>query len=158
MGSLPRMTEATAQKIFRQTLTARMARRRLSRHLEGLESERGLWVRVQKLAPEAWATLEEDIWCDEPKVKITIRVDASVAKFYRAMGPGYQGRMNRVLATFAQMRIGEVERETRSLRELLDAYGPEVSDRLRQAWSEVPDVIKEGLGEEAEFWDRWLST
>ncbi len=152
------MTGASGQKIFRQTETARMARRRLSRHLEGLESDQGLWVRVQSVAPEAWATLEEDIWCDEPKVKITLRIDASVAKFYRAMGPGYQARMNRVLASFAQMRIGEVEREARSLRELLDAYGPEVSDRLRQSWIEVPDVVKEGLGEEAVFWDRWLST
>ncbi len=152
------MTGATGQKTFRQTETARMARRRLSRHLEGLESDQGLWGRVQSVAPEAWATLEEDIWCDEQKVKITIRIDASVAKFYRAMGSGYQARMNRVLASFAQMRIGEVEREARSLSQLLDAYGPEVSDRLRQSWSEVPDVIKEGLGEEAEFWDRWLST
>ncbi|AZQ68992.1 hypothetical protein EF888_18765 [Silicimonas algicola] len=152
------MTGTTAQKTFRQTQTARMARRRLSRHLEGLESDQGLWARVQTVAPEAWATLEEDIWCDEPKVKITLRIDASVAKFYRAMGPGYQARMNRVLASFALMRIGEVEREARSLRELLDSYGPEVSDRLRQAWSEVPDVFKEALGVEAEFWDRWLST
>ena len=34
----------------------------------------------------------------------------SVAKFYRAMGEGYQARINRLLRTWAQMKIaGEVQ-------------------------------------------------
>ena len=44
----------------------------------------------------------------ERKVKITIRLDESVVKFYRAMGVGYQARMNRVLQTYAQMQIAQV--------------------------------------------------
>ena len=43
---------------LRQTRTARMARARLARHLQGFGSDRDLWWRVQDLVPEAWATVE----------------------------------------------------------------------------------------------------
>jgi hypothetical protein len=63
---------------------------------------------IDKHIPAAWDTLERDVDVVEKKVQITIRVDESVAKFYRGMGQGYQARINRVLATFAQMRIAQV--------------------------------------------------
>jgi len=49
-------------------------------------------------------------------VKMSLYLDESVARFYRAMGTGYQARINRILATFAQMRISQVKR----LNEMLD--------------------------------------
>ena len=73
----------------------------------------------QAQVPEAWDTLEQDIDVDEPKEKITIYLDASVAKFYKAMGRGYQARVNRVLATFAQMRIAQVKRLEEMMEEEL---------------------------------------
>ena len=101
---------------LRQTRTARMARARLARHLQGFGSDRDLWWRVQDLVPEAWATVEEDIDCEEEKVKVTLRLDASVAKLFRAMGKGYQARINLILSSYAQMRIGEIDRWSRSWR------------------------------------------
>jgi len=71
---------------------------------------------VQALVPEAWDTLEKDIDVCEKKTKITLLLDDSVAKFYRAMGQGYQARINRILATFAQMRISQV----RKLEEMME--------------------------------------
>lgn len=76
---------------------------------------------VQAQVPEAWDTLEQDIDVDEPKEKVTLYLDASVAKFYKAMGRGYQPRINRVLATFAQMRIAQVKRLGEMLEDELDA-------------------------------------
>ncbi len=72
---------------------------------------------VQAQVPEAWDTLEQDIDVEEKKVQITIRLDESVAKFYRAMGQGYQSRINRILATFAQMRMAQVKRLDAMIKE-----------------------------------------
>ncbi len=71
---------------------------------------------VQSQVPEAWDTLEQDVDVEEKKTRVTLLLDDSVAKFYRAMGKGYQARINRILATFAQMRIAQVKR----LNEMLD--------------------------------------
>jgi len=38
---------------------------------------------VQSQVPEAWDTLEQDVDIEEKKVRITLRLDESVAKFYR---------------------------------------------------------------------------
>jgi hypothetical protein len=70
-----------------------------------------IWVYdLKREIPAAWAVLEQDIDVEEPKVKVTIRLDESVAKYFRAMGKGYQERINRVLATYAQMQIARVNR------------------------------------------------
>ena len=80
----------------------------------------GAWeYYVQSQVPEAWETLEQDIDVDEPKEKITIYLDASVAKFYKAMGRGYQARVNRILATLAQMRIAQIKRLDEMMEEEL---------------------------------------
>lgn len=107
------MTE-TAPRLS-QTKTARLARERLRRALAGLEEDADLWATVQETAPEAWGTLEQDLDLPEKRVKITLRLDASVAAFFRGTGPNYGERINRVLATWAQMQIGEVRRETERL-------------------------------------------
>ena len=78
---------------------------------------------VQAQVPEAWDTLEQDVDVEEKKIRITLRLDASVAKFYRAMGKGYQARINRVLATFAQMRIAQVKRLNEMMEEELAKIG-----------------------------------
>jgi uncharacterized protein (DUF4415 family) len=102
----------------------RMAERRLKHLLLDLYEE-PLPYEAEWTIPEAWATLEEDIDIVEKKLKITLRLDESVVKFYRAMGPGYQAQMNRVLATYAQMKIAKVR-----------WYEGTVDDARRQAVAE----------------------
>ncbi len=77
------------------------------RNLRALEDESVVEDLIRDLCPDAWRTLEEDVEVREKKVQITLRLDESVARFYRAMGRGYQGRINRILATYAQMRIAK---------------------------------------------------
>jgi len=83
---------------------------RMMLNAAGLKDEDALDYQVQALVPEAWDTLEQDIDVEEKKAKVTLLLDDSVAKFYRAMGKGYQARINRILATFAQMRIAQVRK------------------------------------------------
>ena len=83
---------------------------RMLLNVEHLKEEGLCDYHVQAQVPEAWDTLEQDIDVEEPKLKMTLLLDESVVKFYRAMGKGYQARINRILATFAQMRIAQVRR------------------------------------------------
>ncbi len=73
-----------------------------------LDNEGILNSHIRDNIPRAWATLEQDIDVTEKRTKITLRLDVSVAQFYRAMGNGYQARINRVLATYAQLRISQL--------------------------------------------------
>lgn len=93
-----------------RTRTARLAMERLLRLTYAEEATRfdGLYD-IRDAIPEAWAHLEHDVDVDEPRDKVTLYVDRSVLKFFRAMGPGYQARINRVLATYAQMKIADLE-------------------------------------------------
>lgn len=116
--------KAPRRRVHRQspepgrTKATRLAYERLMAHaletqMEGDEP----YLFLHEIVPKAWDTLESDVDVEEKKIRLTLRVDESVAKFYRAMGPGYQARMNRVLATFAQMRIAKVrEAEDRMAR------------------------------------------
>jgi uncharacterized protein (DUF4415 family) len=103
-----------------QTKAQRLAYERLMGHVSdlGYDGMAPFWIKEE--VPEAWDTLERDVDVREKKVQISLRLDESVAKFYRAMGPGYQERINRVLATFAQMRIAQInvaERRIAAFRE-----------------------------------------
>ncbi|MGC8203047.1 BrnA antitoxin family protein [Aliiroseovarius sp. PTFE2010] len=99
------------------TRTDRLNMERLSRNLNYLDDENLALEQVQAKVPEAWHTLEEDIEVFETKTKITLRLDNSVVKFYRAMGPGYQTRINRILATYAQMQIANLREAEAYMRE-----------------------------------------
>jgi uncharacterized protein (DUF4415 family) len=139
---------------FTNTRAARMARARLDRLLEGGGSDAEIWRKVQTQVPEAWATLEQDIDCEEEKVKLTLRIDASVARFYRAMGKGYQARMNRILATYAQMRIGEIERE-RAMQDEVDVLLRErLPDELGDIWRRHREVFLAEGGADLAWMDR----
>ena len=48
-------------------------------------------------------TLARARWVEpEPKQAISLRVDADVLRWYRALGPRYQSRMNRVLRAYME--------------------------------------------------------
>ncbi len=91
----------------RGTKSQRLAREALSRNLLLLTAEAWLPEALREDVPEAWHRLEYDVDVQEPKQKVTLYLDQSVARFYKAMGKGYHARINRLLATWAQMKIAE---------------------------------------------------
>lgn len=54
----------------------------------------------EKHMPPEWWRIEKDVPVRPRKTRITATFDADVAKFYRALGHGYQARMNAVLRTY----------------------------------------------------------
>ena len=90
-----------------QTKAAQNARAQLIWDLTYLRRERLVSTDIRDEVPEAWHTLEADIEAEETKEKVTLYLDRSVARFYKAMGKGYQTRINRLLRTWAQMKIAE---------------------------------------------------
>jgi len=56
--------------------------------------------------PEAWHLILADLDMAEPKGKVTLYLDKSVAQVLRATGPGWQARAKRVLATWVAMHVG----------------------------------------------------
>ena len=87
--------------------TRQLATQRLRHLLTEANSEDRMVTELEYLVPDAWAMLEADVACREKKEKVTLYLDASVAKFFRAMGQGYQARINRLLALYAQAKIAE---------------------------------------------------
>lgn len=90
------------------TKSQRLATERFFKRLQRFEDDSELDYAIKKQIPAAWKTLEDDVDVHEPKVKVTLLLDESVAKYYRALGRGYQARINRILGTYAQLKICEV--------------------------------------------------
>jgi uncharacterized protein (DUF4415 family) len=103
---------------YRMTKTERIARDRLTFHMwHWMNDDDAVEEELRKITPRAWATLELDIDCDEPKEKVTLYLDRTVARSFKMMGKGYQARINRLLATWLQMRAAEMlETDTELLR------------------------------------------
>ena len=72
-----------------------------------MESNDVFFEVARKEIPEAWQTLEMDVETEAPKEKVTLYLDRAVITMFRKMGKGYQGRINRVLETWLQMKIAE---------------------------------------------------
>jgi uncharacterized protein (DUF4415 family) len=72
------------------------------------------WARVDALTEEEleasidkeeegefdWSTVQVGI--PEPKLQLTLRIDADVVDWFRAQGTGYQTRMNAVLRSYVE--------------------------------------------------------
>ena len=63
----------------------------------------------QHSLPKEW----HEVWQDKDRrdvarVRVTARLDADVVKFFKAMGEGYQHRMNRVLRAYMHLRLGKI--------------------------------------------------
>jgi hypothetical protein len=87
------------------TKSERIAQDKLRRYLYEAHLEDPLDSQLRREVPDAWHTLEQDLDVTEKKVKLTLMLDASVAKVFRAMGRGYQARINRILATWVQLKM-----------------------------------------------------
>ena len=67
--------------------------------------------------PKDWHSIWEDKdRRDAKRTRCTVAFDADVVKFFKAMGPGYQHRMNRVLRAFMHYRLAKI------------VHGPDTSD------------------------------
>ncbi len=121
----------------RMTKAERIARQGMIRFLnEEMLRDSDVSLQLREKVPEAWHTLEHDLDIDEPKTKITLRLDDSVAKFYRAMGPGYQARISRILALWANMKIGDALRSEEMLYAQMKKLNDD--DDQRMARGEAP--------------------
>ena len=107
----------------RTTKTQRIAQQKLMHDLIHLMRADWIPATMAEEIPEAWHTLEHDLDVTEKKVKVTLYLDASVAKFYRAMGRGYQARINRLLATWAHMKLAEEVRLEEMLEKRMSGEG-----------------------------------
>ncbi len=90
-----------------QTKAAQNARAQLIWDLTYLRRDRLINADIRDEVPEAWHTLAADFPPEETKEKVTLYLDRSVAKVFRAMGKGYQAQINRLLRTWVQMKIAE---------------------------------------------------
>lgn len=121
----------------RMTKAERIARQGMIRFLnEEMLRDGDVSLQMREKVPAAWHTLEHDLDVLEPKTKITLRLDDSVAKFYRAMGPGYQARISRILALWANMKIGDALRSEEMLYAQMKKLNEE--DDARMARGEAP--------------------
>jgi uncharacterized protein (DUF4415 family) len=65
--------------------------------------------RAGRAMPRAWRRIERDVPTRPRKTRVTAALDADVVTFFRAMGQGYQARMNAVLRSFMLARLsGEI--------------------------------------------------
>ena len=90
--------------------------------------------------PAAWRAIWEDPDRRSPaRARCTVSFDADVVRFFKAMGPGYQPRMNRVLRAFMELRLsGLVE-------------GPDANRYVDQPSLVLAETLRrEELGEDAE--------
>lgn len=77
-------------------------------YLQTLASSEDYFLETaRKEVPEAWHTLEMDVETERPKEKVTLYLDRAVLAMFREMGKGYQGRINRILETWMQMKMAE---------------------------------------------------
>ncbi|WP_353475324.1 BrnA antitoxin family protein [Salipiger sp. H15] len=72
---------------------------------------------------------------DAKRTRCTIALDADVVKFFRALGPGYQARINRVLRAFMHYRLAK----------LID--GPDTTDFILR-----PEQVEEEARRERTKW------
>lgn len=73
--------------------------------------ERDIYDQIWALrgCPRDWHLIASDAdRRDAKRTRITISLDADVVRFFKALGPGYQHRMNRVLRAFMHMRLAKV--------------------------------------------------
>lgn len=72
--------------------------------------------------PAGWAQVEAAHPVHPPRQRLTLRLDEDVIKWFRAMGCGYQGRMNAVLRYYMVSRRSRMlESESEELmREVME--------------------------------------
>lgn len=104
---------------YKLTKTERLARRRMIWNLWRAGEDDVPLDEVRTEVPDAWHIIVEDIDCHEPKEKVTLYLDRSVARSFRAMGKGYQARINRILQTWLQLKMANLLQAEAALKKRL---------------------------------------
>ncbi|MGJ8609651.1 MAG: BrnA antitoxin family protein [Octadecabacter sp.] len=92
--------------------------------------------------PPAWDQIWEDDDRRDPKrTKVTINLDADVVKFFKGLGPGYQGRINRVLRAYMHFRLAKLIEGPDTMDYVLR---PEkvLEDAARVEWGDTQRAMK----------------
>ena len=110
---------------MRNSLSRQELRDRELRDLMRLSRDKMIARMLSEEIPEEWHMIMHDIPAYEKKEKLTLYLDKSVAKFFKAMVNEYQARINRILATWARMVILEDMELENALRRRLSQTPPE---------------------------------
>lgn len=102
-------------------------------HRMDMEADPSRWLtEFRRRFPAEWRTLEDDVWSDPPKEKVTLYLDRAVAKAFKSMGRGWQARVNRVLETWLQAQILGWLEDERAVDAFLDAAEVALPARLAE--------------------------
>ncbi len=102
-------------------------------------------LRTEGRIPEAWHAIAQEEF--EPGTeRVTIRLDRDVVKFFRAMGPRWQTRANRVLRAFVLAKAAGLVRGAETMEYLRTAK--DEWDRPRPMWGEVQAGYEATMGED----------
>lgn len=94
--------------------------------------------------PREWDEIWEDQDRRDPKkVPVTIRLDADVVKFFKAMGEGYQPRINRVLRAFMHYRLAGMIEGPDTTDYVLRPETLLSSDKPRPGWGALQQMEAE---------------
>ena len=116
-------------------------------YLQSMAASEDLFLETaRKEVPDAWHTLEMDIEAEGPKEKVTLYLDRAVIRMFRQMGKGYQGRINRILETWMQMKMAE---KACFQREVVEALRDAREGKKRE------DVSDKMLGYYKEMMEHW---
>ncbi len=89
--------------------------RSLARMLDDLEEQEiafELFKRSRSLVPPGWHSVERRAEIKPKKTKLTVTLDADMVAWFRALGRGYQPRMNAVLRAYMHAVISkEIEQK-----------------------------------------------
>ena len=105
--------------------------------------------------PPAWDEIWKDADRRDPKrVPVTIRLDADVVKFFKAMGTGYQTRINRVLRMFMHYRLAGLVEGPDTTDYVLRPDEVMLPDRRRPTFGDF-DRINAELEEKVEAFEKF---
>ena len=83
-----------------RTLAQERAHIEMLRELEILEADVRDWKLRGALIPAEWRAIERTAPVRPRRTKVTLALDADVAKWFHGLGEGYHRRINAVLRTF----------------------------------------------------------
>jgi uncharacterized protein (DUF4415 family) len=103
MAKVERSGRATSKQRHATSTKSQVRPRSMTTKLTGHTQSNGLARAAGELPRSGWAT---DLVFDvrEPKLAVSLRLDADVLRFFRGFGAGYQTRINEVLKAFMQAR------------------------------------------------------
>ena len=94
-----------------RTIAQEKAHLAMMRELRTLEVDVRDWKLRQALIPAEWHAIERTVPVRPRRKKVTVALDADVAKWFQGLGEGYHRRINAVLRTFMLALISKRDPE-----------------------------------------------